>query len=363
MRRSDPRRALTCLLLLVAAASLAPAAWLWGEPYGGRAGPVVTRVPFLGVHTRLTDEVEGWKIRRTMQMVHEMGATYVVEYFPWAYAERQPGAYDWRHFDAIVDAARDNGLTVVARLGYVPEWARPREAPMNYLEQRRFPEFARFAGAMAAHYRGRVAFYVVWNEPNLSFEWGYQRADPAAYAELLRQASQAIRQGDPKAEVVAAGLAPAIERNDAVIPDVEFLQRLYDLGAGRYFDALAAHAYGWRHPPDDPPDPAAINFQRVRVLRDVMVHNGDVGKKILVTEFGWNDHPRWSKAVRTPQRVSYTVRSVEMAQRWPWLEALCVWNFRLPRPARNYNDYFTIAAPDFTPKPVYLALRQLARGF
>jgi hypothetical protein len=43
---------------------------------------VVTTNPIVGVHTRLTDEVENWKIQRTLHMVREMGAPWVVEYFP-----------------------------------------------------------------------------------------------------------------------------------------------------------------------------------------------------------------------------------------------------------------------------------------
>ncbi len=45
---------------------------------------VQTRNPKVGVHTRFTDEVEEWKIQRTLVMVREMGALWTVEYFPWA---------------------------------------------------------------------------------------------------------------------------------------------------------------------------------------------------------------------------------------------------------------------------------------
>ena len=40
--------------------------------------------PKIGVHTRLTDEVEEWKIKRSLELVREMGASWIVEYFPWA---------------------------------------------------------------------------------------------------------------------------------------------------------------------------------------------------------------------------------------------------------------------------------------
>ncbi len=56
---------------------------------------VETTNPKLGIHTRLTDEVEPWKIKRSLEMVREMGAPWIVEYFPWAYVEAAPDRFDW----------------------------------------------------------------------------------------------------------------------------------------------------------------------------------------------------------------------------------------------------------------------------
>ncbi|MDP2954636.1 MAG: beta-galactosidase, partial [Chloroflexota bacterium] len=112
-------RYLLLVLLLFLPASPAPSRLV------GPAESVVTRNPKIGVHTRLTDEVEEWKIYETLEMVREMGASYIVEYFPWAYLEPAPGRYDWRHADLVVDYARHQGLTVIARLDLVPAWARP----------------------------------------------------------------------------------------------------------------------------------------------------------------------------------------------------------------------------------------------
>ena len=40
---------------------------------------------------RSDDEVEPWKIKRTLEMVREMGAPWIVEYFPWGYIEPAKG--------------------------------------------------------------------------------------------------------------------------------------------------------------------------------------------------------------------------------------------------------------------------------
>jgi len=56
----------------------------------------------VGVHMRLTDEVDAWKIKHSFELAREMGATWAVEYFPWPYIE---GEAQGVTSDAIVDEA------------------------------------------------------------------------------------------------------------------------------------------------------------------------------------------------------------------------------------------------------------------
>jgi hypothetical protein len=95
-----------------------------------------------------------------------------------------------------------------------------------------------------------------------------------------------------------------------------------------------------------------------------MVANGDADKPVYITESGWNDHPRWTKAVRPGQRIAYTIDAYEYAEdHWPWLESLCVWAFRYPAPTYSFPDYFTLVSSDFSPKPIYYELQAWARGW
>ncbi len=326
---------------------------------------VVSINPKMGVHTRLTDEVEPWKILRTLEMVREMGASWIVEYFPWGYYEPDRGRYVWDHPDMVVDFAVHEGLTVIARLGYVPDWARPDETTVTYLDEEHFDDFARFAATFARRYQDRVRYIIVWNEPNLSLEWGYRPVDPVAYTDLLCRTYRAVKAVAPEVQILGGALAPTLAPpgSEWGMNDLVFLQRMYDAGAGSCFDILAVHAYGWRFPPDAPPSPDAVNFRRTELLRDIMVRNGDADKPIIITEGGWNDHPRWTKAVRPLQRVLYTLQAYDMVwKEWDWALAFTPWAFRYPWAARSYQDYFTFVAVDFTPKPVYIAAQKYARG-
>ncbi len=139
---------------------------------------------------------------------------------------------------------------------------------------------------------------------------------------------------------------------------------MYDQDARQQFDTLAGHTYGWKFPPDDPPRPDRLNFRRLELLREVMLKNGDGDKATIISESGWNDSPRWTKAVHPGQRISYTLRALQLVKdEWPWVQALCLWTFRLPAPAHDYNDYFTLVDANFRPKPIYTAIQAHAAEF
>jgi hypothetical protein len=291
-----------------------------------------------------------------------MGASWIVEYFPWAYSEPEKGTFDWRHADLVIAHAHRQGLQVVARIGFVPRWARPAGSTETYLHPERYADLGDFVHAFVERYREQVDYLIVWNEPNLGLEWGFRDPDPAEYAEMLRVTYARAKEANPQITVLGGALSPTLGAPDAM-DDLEYLQGMYDAGAAPYFDVLAVHAYGWRFPFDEPPAPDVISFSRVHLLREIMAHNGDGQKRVMITEGGWNDHPRWTKAVRPAQRVSYTLQAYDTAWReWDWCEAVALWVFRYPRPQPGYPDYFGFVTVDFTPKPVYLEVQRYARG-
>jgi hypothetical protein len=331
---------------------------------------VATQHPRLCVHTRLTDEVEAWKVLRTLELVRLMGAPTIVEYFPWAYHEGEPERFDWGHADMVVDYALNQGLTVIARLGgLVPAWVREQPGGAatadTLLPPERFADFGDYVYAFVEHFRGRVPAIIIWNEPNVTLEWGFRPVDPEAYVELLKVAYARAKQADPGVQVLAGALAPTLEPEESELGlnDLVYLERMYAAGAADYFDALAVHAYGLSYPPDEAPAPDLLNFRRVELWRAIMVAHGDGHKPMALTESGWNDSPRWTRAVTPGARIDYTLAGYEWAeQHWPWMQVVCTWAFRYPKPQNSYGDYFTFVSPEFVAKPIYDAVRQWATG-
>ena len=245
---------------------------------------VATEKAHVCVHTLLENEVEEESILRSLELVRELGATTIVQFFPWAYVEREPGRYSWTLADRIVRHADRQGLRVIARLGLVPDWARDGHSEtLNYLTEESFPAFAAYAAAFAERYAGTVDHLIIWNEPNLSFEWGYQPADPARYVRLLRASYAPVKHANPSAVVMAGALAPTLEARGggAGLNELQFLQEMYDLGAADFFDALAIHSYGFREPPEAEPAPDRLNFRRSELLREIMLANGDGDKPAI----------------------------------------------------------------------------------
>ena len=128
-----------------------------------------------------------------------------------------PG-YDWTELDRAVGLLQAAGIKAAVTLtGPGPVWSsgRPSRGP-NYKPRPR--EYAAFTRAVARRYRGRVARYLLWNEPNipgwLAPQWDCPRrgacADvaPHLYRRLVLAATPVIRAEDPGAEVLIGELAP-----------------------------------------------------------------------------------------------------------------------------------------------------------
>jgi len=347
------------------------------EPYVPMAH---TGVPPYGVNTFLEQEVEAEKVERSLALIAQAGFRWIRQQFPWEDIEISAKGDFWDHkwdvsawakYDRIVDAAERHGVQIIARLDNPPAWSRARgdEPGWDKAPPDDYDDFGDFVHAVVSRYRGRVRYYQIWNEPNIYPEWGAQDADPAAYVRLLEIAYRRAKEADPDCVILSAGLAQTTEMGPRNLSDLVYLQRMYEAGAGRWFDVLGAQNYGlWTGPQDRRSSPDRTNYSRVQLLREVMVRHGDAHKPIWVTEVGWNAAPlelghfpygRTSVELQ----AEYTVEAYRRAQReWPWMGVMNYWFLRRPSDAEVDQPwyYFRMLEPDFTPLPVYHAMAELA---
>ncbi|MDQ1301631.1 MAG: hypothetical protein QG637_1553, partial [Chloroflexota bacterium] len=306
----------------------------------------------------------------TLSALSRSGIGWVRFVIAWDQVEPQPGQFDWRLYDDVFARLRaEPQLQPLVVLNGSPAWARRAGDAGNPLAppQER-AHFGAFAAAVARRYGGQVTAYQVWHEPNIAPHWGSRPTSPEDYAGLLREAALQIRAADGAARIVLAALAPNTEPGGANMSDVAFLAALYRAAAQPWFDVVAAQPYGFASPPDASASPAALNFARATLLREVMLRHGDGAKRVWATAFGWNALPAgwagppspWGQ-VDEARQADYAGQAVELAAtRWPWLGPL-IWAANCPeRPAGDPWVGFSLCAADGSPRPVWAALAQAA---
>jgi hypothetical protein len=280
---------------------------------------------------------------RDLELVRLMRFDYVKQIFDWNDIRadaNQP--YNWEHADAVVREVQYRKLKLIARIGKPPYWVLTPSDPKSPFDLK---ALATFCHDLAARYKGQIAGYQVWNEPNLAREWQGRPPNPAGYVAMLRACYTAIKEADPNAVVISAGLATTGTYSPIAMPDEQFLTEMYRAGFSAYYDVLGLHAPGYKSPPETPPDDPSLDgnrwmsFRHVEDMRAIQVANGDGKKQIAILEVGWTtdtrdkikdpndpngkliDNPyRWH-AVTDDQQAEYLVRAYEYAaQHWrPWV--------------------------------------------
>ncbi|MCS6803203.1 MAG: hypothetical protein RMM58_15315 [Chloroflexota bacterium] len=333
-------------------------------------------VPF-GMNVFLEQEVEEWKLRYTFDLLQAAKVRWIRQQIPWSDIEVEAkGDFEteygstWAKYDRFIDLANEYGIQILARLDSPPNWSRADNRVHNRPPDN-FDDYGDFVEAFVTRYRGKVNHFQIWNEPNIFPEWGWQPADAGAYATLLRVAWERAKAANPDAVIVAAALAPTLGTEDGFNEnDLIYLQKLYDAGGGRYFDVMSAMGYSlWTGPRDRRADFERVNLSRVRLIRDVMVRNGDAHKPIWIAELGWNALPIDAPIIATHGQVSREMQARYLAdayrriqEEWPWVGVVFTWHLRMVHDENRDQPlyYFGLLDADFAVHPAYYAYQRVA---
>jgi len=291
-------------------------------------------------------------------------------------------------YDAAIDALRARGLSLLGVLARTPAWA--GQNPGGHADPSSWPPASRavlagYVQKVVGHYRGKIAAYEIWNEENLSRETGVGNVDPSHYLPILEAGANGVRAGDSNALVLLGAPSPTGTNTADAMDDVKYLNALYALNGGeakKYYDALSAHPSGFSNPPDCTPqtpscslsggwnnDPSFFAFYRVSQYRNVMVQNGEANKKIWFSEFGYcsADTPpagyEYCKYLTAQNQADFLVAAFKQARALDYVGGMVVWNlnFQLAVPATDEKWGFGVVRNDWSPRPAYSALQQMAK--
>lgn len=300
-------------------------------------------------------------------LLNDMGLGWGKGFVNWATVEPEPGEFRWIDPDNIVKAMGAQQVKILMRVHGTPAWARPPESSYTHPPDD-MADFGNFMTALATRYKGQVAAYEIWNEPNLNYEWGNRQPDPVAYTEMLKTAYTAVKAVDPEALIISGGLATTGDGSPTAYGDLAFLQAMYDAGAKDYLDAVGSHPYTFGRAPDEV-DPWGLSLSRVDEQHKIMKANGDGDRPIWITELGWVINSNWDLgehqaiAVSQKQQADYLTKAfAKLEQERSFVQTVFLFNLDFSTvswyPAQEPMRWYAILNPDRTPRPAYTQLRR-----
>jgi hypothetical protein len=329
---------------------------------------------FFGLNFAFKDITNG-----DVLFLKKSGATTVRWTMNWSNIQPKSGTWNWSAADRVVGNLAAQGIRVLPVMWGTPRWVASsaitapvattaqRNAWSAYLRtaiKRYGPGGSYWSGAYRQQHPGKTALPIntwqVWNEANL--KTAMSPSTPATYATLLKLSHTVIRQTDPKAKVMFAGLLshpPGGETSWKFLGDVD-----HQPGARTAFDIMAANAYS-----------ATVNgmLNDVNEIRKTMAANGQGPMPLWISEVGWGSAPAnpanggYTKGLTGQKQILVQAFNALLQKRSVWRIGKVLWfNFRDPAGGNsNICAYCTSAGlltNTFKAKPAWSAFLSYTGG-
>lgn len=213
----------------------------------------------------------------------------------WDLVEKEPGVYDWSRYDLLFTQAAAAGLHILVDIHAHNKRDQPDAVvtpgigvaallPGDMDGFRAFVEKAveRYDGDGVDDAPGSpvVKYWAIENEVDLKLFWG---DTPENYAELLRQSYSAIKQANPRAMVVMAGMSDPLNIQNSYDFFAKVFSALKDQKTGpreRPFDILSFHLYNFEN------NLIQRTQERLSFFKDQLNQNGYPETPVWLTETG-----------------------------------------------------------------------------
>ncbi|MDY3927766.1 MAG: hypothetical protein SOZ34_00150 [Clostridia bacterium] len=148
-------------------------------------------------------------------LLAESGVKYARCQTGWAKCEKEKGVYDFAWLDSITDNLLARGIIPWFCVGFgnpvymhdVPNPTAVGCVPLYYGKET-VDAWKNYVCALAEHYKNRVQYYEIWNEPDLEHFWYPGKPDGSKYAELVNITAQAVHKSQPDAKIGAVVASP-----------------------------------------------------------------------------------------------------------------------------------------------------------
>ena len=211
----------------------------------------------------------------------------------WYEVEPSRGKWEFSKLDGLVALAQKNHVDVILPLALTPRWAsaRPNEI-CTYTrgcaaEPTSIADWTTYVQTIAKRYKGKIAYYEMWNEVNSTGTWTGSKQEIVA---LEKGAYQVIKAEDPSAKLISANVTGSY--------GLTYFEDLLVLGVDKYADIIGYHFYVY------PDEPEAIGTLAGSIQK--LLQQYGVIKPVWNTETGWHGRKFGSEGIQ----ASYAVRAM-----------------------------------------------------
>ena len=288
----------------------------------------------------------------------------------WQRTEKQKGVYDFEWLDKVVDKIISIGIEPWLCLCYGNElyteaaktvFGAVGVPPIHSEEEKQ--AWANYVEATVDHFKGRIHYYEVWNEPDGQWCWKHG-PNVDELIEFTKNTAIACKKADPSCEVL--GLA--------FCHNLAFAEKFIDSYVLDYIDGITFHAYSTDE---------NVWSGRVEVVRNALLKKGRSDIKICQGESGTQSRSDGSGALRggawtQAKQAKYLLRhlitdlgnNVEFTSYFTCMDMIEALSGTVGNRA-SYLDYgyFGVLGADFdeegrsvgtyAPKPSYYVLQNL----
>lgn len=235
--------------------------------------------------------------------VAALGVKWVRIQSGWMRTEKEKGVYDFAWLDDIVDNLLSRGLRPWMNVVYgnplytkfaAPYFGAVGCPPLDTEEER--IGWRNYCMALSEHFAGRVEYFEIWNEPDLTYSWRHENTvvdttgtpNGTEYGQFVIASAKALKAGNKEAKVI--GFALGHPR------DLAFPAAALETGMTDYIDAASYHIY------------TLDNQDRIDLFNAFanLVHQYNPNIEIIQGESGTQSDPRGAGALRwrkwTPEK-------------------------------------------------------------
>jgi hypothetical protein len=273
-------------------------------------------------------------------MLRDAGVGWLRYFREWHGLQPKPGEWDWKWADEFLSVSRGNQLQVTGVFAYFAPWASSggdtRTFPVRDMQSWRD-----FTGGVVAHCAREVSHWEIWNEPQ-AFQ---KNGTPQYYAAMVREAYDAGKKSDPKAQfgITVANFG------------VAYLDQALKAGAADHFDYLCVHPYENVDQLLRPGGEVYFLSLAGSLRRLLAAHHQRADLPLWITEIGYQApiQPDAKKDALQAELLAkvYVLSFAQGFERVFWFEAR--------GPAYGKGTDHGLIRPDWSPRPVYTSLKTM----